>query len=164
LRDAGRGGHGGMRLPGRDLQQTQVLCGFTIKLLFFIVKARKNLYFLIKHRDLNAIGSDTNCEAESFAFEISEHFLLRIDPAVVHNFSATPQSPSGKSPDWKVKIVKDDNLRVADGQHGANHAEGVVICKIRGISADSREYFCFFSQTPGNSCISCSASEISMVK
>jgi hypothetical protein len=54
-------GNGGMRLAGRDLQQTQFLCGFTIKLLFFLVKARKIWYFLLKHRDLNAIGSASNC-------------------------------------------------------------------------------------------------------
>jgi hypothetical protein len=39
--------------------ETQVFCGFIIKLLFFIAKARKILDFRFKHRDLN-YGSTKN--------------------------------------------------------------------------------------------------------
>jgi hypothetical protein len=54
------------RMKGsRDVQETQFLCGFIIKLLLFLAKARKILGFLLKHRDLNTIGSKSNCQAES---------------------------------------------------------------------------------------------------
>jgi hypothetical protein len=46
------------RLNGsRDEEETLVLCRFTIKLLFFLAKVRKIVDFLLKHRDLNPIGS-----------------------------------------------------------------------------------------------------------
>jgi hypothetical protein len=44
-----------------DVQETQVLDGFTIELLFFLAKAREKLDFLLKHRDLD-------CQAEEFPF------------------------------------------------------------------------------------------------
>jgi hypothetical protein len=54
---------------GRDVQETLFLCRFTIKLLLFLAKARKIFDFLLKHRDLNAIGSQSDCQAESSPFQ-----------------------------------------------------------------------------------------------
>jgi hypothetical protein len=44
----------------RDVEGTQVLRGFSIKLVIFLAKARKVLDFLLKHRDLNPIGSTSS--------------------------------------------------------------------------------------------------------
>jgi hypothetical protein len=51
-----------------DVQETQILRELTIELLFFLAKARKIVYFLLKHRDLNPIGSISDCEADSSRF------------------------------------------------------------------------------------------------
>jgi hypothetical protein len=73
------------------MQETDVLGELTIKLLFFRAKTRKVFDCLIKHRDLNPIRSTLFCQKSSLmGFEISGLFLLRIDRAVSHNFSATP--------------------------------------------------------------------------
>jgi hypothetical protein len=53
---------------GRDVQETQFLCEFTIKLLLFLAKARKIFDFLLKHRDLNAIGSRRDCQSGQSPF------------------------------------------------------------------------------------------------
>jgi hypothetical protein len=53
---------------GRDVQDTLFLYRFTRKLLLFLAKATKILDFLIKHRDLNAIGSKSDCQAGSSPF------------------------------------------------------------------------------------------------
>jgi hypothetical protein len=79
------------------------------------------------------------------ALEISEDFVMRIHPAVLQNCSAAPQSHSQTSIDCKAKMLNGRILDVSD-QGG----EGLVICKISGLSADSRSLFCFSSQTPGN--------------
>jgi hypothetical protein len=50
------------------VEETQILCEFTIELLFFDAKARKIVYFLLKQGDLNPIGSISNCEPESSRF------------------------------------------------------------------------------------------------
>jgi hypothetical protein len=115
----------------REVQETKFLDGFITELLFFLAKAREELDCLLKHRHL--------------AFQISEHFLLRIHPAVVQNLSATLNP-----------ILNGGSSGVSD------QGEGVVICKISGLSADSRSFFCFSSQTPGKSGISCSNTEISI--
>jgi hypothetical protein len=52
----------------RNVQETEFLCEFTIKLFFFLAKARKIWDFLFKHRDLTAIWSNSNCETESSRF------------------------------------------------------------------------------------------------
>jgi hypothetical protein len=52
----------GKQKGGRDVQKTQFLCRFTIKLLLFLAKVRKILDFLRKHRDLNPIESKSNCQ------------------------------------------------------------------------------------------------------
>jgi hypothetical protein len=77
---------------------------------------------------------------------IVSHFLRRIHPAVLQNFSATPQPRSQKSIDWQAKMLNGGILGVSDQGEG----EGVVICKISDLSADSRLLFGFSSQTPGN--------------
>jgi hypothetical protein len=47
---------GGMK-SCRDVKEPHVLGESTIKLFFFLAKARKIWDFLLKHQDLNAIGS-----------------------------------------------------------------------------------------------------------
>jgi hypothetical protein len=119
----------------RDVHEMQFLYGFTIELLFSSQKPGKSS-ISCPNPEISIV------EPRRLAFQISEHFLRRIHPAVVLNVSANPQPSSERSIDWKPKMLNDDFLGVVGGQHGEKKGEGVVICKISGLSADSRSFFC----------------------